>query len=56
MCFSPRSYLVAAFVLEQLFRTEPRWLAAVVLVLCLVNTFIFVGTPPDLYTGRVIWY
>lgn len=47
-------FLLAAFGLRQLTRTQPLVRNAVVVGLCAVNLFIFFGTPPDLYTGQAI--
>lgn len=50
--FLPALYLIAAFGLVDLTRTRPKLLYAATGTLLIVNVFIFLGTPPDLYLGR----
>ncbi len=50
--FLPALFLLAAFGLEKMTRTNPQWQYGAVALLCAFNVFLFLGTPPDLYTGR----
>lgn len=52
--FLPALLLIGAFVLYFLFKNQPQWRAASLLALCAVNVFIFIATPPDLYTGTEV--
>lgn len=57
--FLPALFLVAAFGLEKMTRASPRWRYGATALLCAFNAFLFLGTPPDLYTGsdvRVLNY
>ena len=50
--FLPALCLLAAFGLEKITRSNLRWRYGAVALLCAFNVFLFLGTPPDLYTGR----
>jgi len=52
--YLPALFLIAAWGVMQLTRAVPQWRVFVVIALCAANAFLFLGTPPDLYTGRAL--